>query len=79
MLLPCCCHAAALQSISTVKQADSMLKQQWIMDHLTAGSQPADLKQNPQYQAALQMAKEAALPDKGERPDRDPQVSLWHW
>ena len=69
------CHAA-LQSSSTVKQADSMLKQQWHVDHLNAKSQPADLRLNLEYKAALQAAKEAALLDKGERPDRDPQVRL---
>lgn len=52
-----------------------MLKLQWNMDHLAAQTaSPADLRQNTQYKAALVMAQEAALPDKGERPDRDPQV-----
>lgn len=58
-----------------------MMKQLWAADHLAAGvTAPVDLRHNAQYKAAMEMAKTAALPDKGERPDRDPQVrSLRGW
>jgi hypothetical protein len=45
-------------------------------DHIKAGKKPpvADLNQHPEYKAARKLAEHEALPDKGERPDRDPQV-----
>jgi hypothetical protein len=52
------------------------LKQQYAADHIASNRTPpvAQLTDNREYAAAFEAAKQASLPDKGERPNRDPQV-----
>lgn len=47
-------------------------------DYLRAGREPekSDLLDNLEYKMAYKLALNASLPDKGERPNRDPQVNM---
>lgn len=72
-----------LQGKSTAKQAHAELKQRYEADHM--GPPPRSMKYPdimciPEYKAAYKSACAAAEPEKGLRPDRDPQVGgLAQW
>lgn len=64
------------QSWASVRQIHAALQGKYASDHIAAACDPPapDLLHNIEYKAAMEAAKQAALPDKGERPNRDPQV-----
>ena len=59
-----------------MRQINAALQEAYTNDHIAANKEPpvAKLVDNPEYASAKLIADNAALPDKGERPDRDPQV-----
>ncbi|WIA20192.1 hypothetical protein OEZ85_006040 [Tetradesmus obliquus] len=59
--------------LGTVKQARGMVKLYWALHHLTAGLSAGDM--GGAYTSAASGAEAKSLPDKGARPDRDPQTS----
>jgi hypothetical protein len=65
-----------MQGVSTCKQIHAMLQEKYVNDHICANKKPPvpKLKDDHEYAAAKKLAEREALPDKGERPDRDPQV-----
>jgi hypothetical protein len=59
-----------------LRQIHAALQAKYQSDHLEAGKVPphAFLTHDLTYMAAYKKATAAAVPDKGERPDRDPHV-----
>ncbi|WIA17479.1 hypothetical protein OEZ85_014318 [Tetradesmus obliquus] len=57
--------------LGTVKQARGMVKLYWALHHLKAGLSAGDM--GGAYTSAASGAEAKSLPDKGARPDRDPQ------
>lgn len=58
--------------LGTVKQARGMVKLYWALHHLKAGLSAGDM--GGAYTSAASGAEAKSLPDKGARPDRDPQI-----
>lgn len=63
-----------------MRQLHSALLVEYRDAHIRANKTPPvpKLEDNPEYAAAYKLATHEALPDKGERPDRDPQVQGYH-
>lgn len=76
-LWPHCFALPVSQGKSTVKQAHAELKLRYEADHMAPPAKRlpyADLMDILEYKAAYQKACAAAEPEKGLRPDHDPQV-----
>jgi hypothetical protein len=60
-----------------MRQVHTALNDKYKNDHIAASKKPPvpTLMDRPEYAAAKDLADHAALPDKGERPNRDPQVN----
>lgn len=72
-----CCLPRWPQGKSTAKQVHADLKQHYEADHTGPPAKPLpypDLMNILTYKAAYKAACAAAQPEKGDRPDRDPQV-----
>jgi hypothetical protein len=67
------CCTACTQGLGTVKQARGMVKLYLALHHLKAGLSAGDM--GGAYTSAASGAEAKSLPDKGARPDRDPQVN----
>jgi hypothetical protein len=61
-----------------LRQIHAAVQGRFLNDHIAAKKAPpvAKLLNSPEYAAAYTLAKHQSIPEKGERPLRDPQV-LW--